>query len=46
MLPDEVLMLELEFKEVLKRLEAVEDILNEIFVVFELLRVEFEERAD
>lgn len=46
MLPDEVLMLELEFKEVLKRLETIEYVLNEILVVFELLRVEFEERTD
>ena len=46
MLSDEILMLELEFEEVLKRLEAVEDVLNEVLVVFELLRMQFEERTD
>lgn len=46
MLSDEILMLELEFKEVLQRLEAIEDVLNEVLVVFELLRMQFEERTD
>lgn len=39
-------MLELEFKEVLEGLEAVENVLDEILVVFELLRVQLEQRTD